>query len=211
MAKLYNEIAGRDIDRLAGLSDGIFAFAMTLLALDLRPPDFLQNLQSEHALLAEISHKLLPRLIPYLMSFMTLGIFWVGQQTQLSALARTDRNLTWLHMGVLLSITLIPVSTWLLVSYPAFRVALLAYWVNFVLYGVMMYLAWMYIVRARLLSPDAPSALIAAMRRRIIVAQTLYFVAAVLCVISTYWSIAFLILVQLNYVLAPRFGWLYRI
>ena len=56
MAKLYNEIAGRDINRLAGLSDGIFAFAMTLLALDLRPPDFLQNLQSEHALLAEISH-----------------------------------------------------------------------------------------------------------------------------------------------------------
>jgi uncharacterized membrane protein len=211
MAKLYNEIAGRDLDRLAGLSDGIFAFAMTLLALDLRPPDFLQNLQSEHALLAELSHKLLPRLIPYLMSFMTLGIFWVGQQTQLSALARSDRNLTWLHIGVLLSITLIPVSTWLLVSYPAFRVALLAYWVNFVLYGVMMYLAWMYIVRARLLAPDTPIALIAAMRRRIIVAQTLYFVAAVLCVISTYWSIAFLILVQLNYVLAPRFGWLYRI
>lgn len=211
MAKLYNEIAGRDLDRLAGLSDGIFAFAMTLLALDLRPPDFLQNLQSEHAPLAELSHKLLPRLIPYLMSFMTLGIFWVGQQTQLSALARSDRNLTWLHIGVLLSITLIPVSTWLLVSYPAFRVALLAYWVNFLLYGVMMYLAWMYIIRARLLAPDPPTALVAAMRRRIIVAQALYCAAAVLCVISTCWSIAFLILVQLNYVLAPRFGWLYRI
>src|SRR5579872_7163110 len=81
MIKHYNEIAGRNVDRLAALSDGIFAFAMTLLALDLRPPDFVQDLHSEHALLAELSHKLLPRLIPYLMSFMTLGIFWVGQQT----------------------------------------------------------------------------------------------------------------------------------
>ena len=28
---------------------------------------------------------------------MTLGIFWVGQQTQLNHLSRADRNLSWLH------------------------------------------------------------------------------------------------------------------
>ena len=34
----------------------------------------------------------------YMMSFMTLGIFWIGQQTQLNHLARSDRSLSWIHM-----------------------------------------------------------------------------------------------------------------
>lgn len=36
MAKSYNQIAGQSAERLAALSDGVFAVAMTLLALDLR-------------------------------------------------------------------------------------------------------------------------------------------------------------------------------
>ena len=35
---LYNRVAGQSIERIAALSDGIFAVAMTLLVLDLRVP-----------------------------------------------------------------------------------------------------------------------------------------------------------------------------
>ena len=38
MPTLYNLIQGRNVDRLAALSDGIFAFAMTLLVIDLHLP-----------------------------------------------------------------------------------------------------------------------------------------------------------------------------
>ena len=34
----YNQIAGRSVERLAAISDGIFAVAMTLLVLDLKDP-----------------------------------------------------------------------------------------------------------------------------------------------------------------------------
>jgi uncharacterized membrane protein len=34
----YNQIAGQNVERLAAMSDGIFALAMTLLGLDLRVP-----------------------------------------------------------------------------------------------------------------------------------------------------------------------------
>ena len=38
MVNLYNRIQGRSLEQLAALSDGIFAFAMTLLVLDLHIP-----------------------------------------------------------------------------------------------------------------------------------------------------------------------------
>jgi hypothetical protein len=40
----------------------------------------------------------------------------------------------------------------------------------------------------------------------VIVAQALYAVGAALCVFSTAWSIGFIVLLQLNYALAPRIG-----
>ncbi|MHB8389319.1 MAG: TMEM175 family protein [Acidobacteriaceae bacterium] len=38
MVTLYNKIANQSLERIAALSDGVFAFALTLLVLDLRLP-----------------------------------------------------------------------------------------------------------------------------------------------------------------------------
>src|SRR5271170_6449664 len=109
MGKIYNEVAGRNVDRLAALTDGIFAFAMTLLVLDLRVPDVAgihTDMQLWQALLA-----LSPRLLTCVMTFLTLGIFWVGHQTHLNKLKRSDRNLTWIHIGFMFAVVLMPFST----------------------------------------------------------------------------------------------------
>ncbi len=197
----YNRIAGQSVERLAALSDGIFAVAMTLLVLGLRVPAA-GMVHSEYGLWRALAASS-PRFIMYVMSFLTLGIFWVGQQTQLNHLARSDRNLTWIHVAFLLAVSITPFSTTLLAGYPRYRIALLAYWVNILLLGAVLYGSWGYAVRRSLVKDDMPTDVPAAICRRIVVAQALYAFGAVLCVFNTYWSIGFIVLVQLNYAVAP--------
>lgn len=192
------------MERLAALSDGIFGVAMTLLVLELHVP-LGEAVHSESDLQNGLA-ALLPSLVVYLMSFLTLGIFWVGQQTQLNHLERTERSLTWIHLGFLFAVTLMPFSTRLLGEFHTLRTALIVYWLNILLLGVALYVSWICALQTGLVKSDLDPGVPRAIQRRIVIAQTLYAVGAALCVFSTLWSIAFIVAVQLNYVVAPRLG-----
>ncbi len=121
-SRYYNEIAASSPDRLAAISDGIFAVGMTLLVLTLAVPAA-NEVRNDSDLWGALV-KLLPGVVTYFISFMTLGIFWVGQQTQISQLERTNRDYTWIMLGFLLFVTLIPFSTGLLAAFYQSRIAL---------------------------------------------------------------------------------------
>src|SRR5262249_50303705 len=136
--------------------------------------------------------------------FLTLGVFWIAQQTQLNHLiARSNRHLTWIHIGFLLAVTLIPFSTGLLAEFMAYRVALMVYWFNIFLIGLALFGSWHYGRWAGLMREDVEPAVLYTNRRRNFVAQALYAFGALLCLFSTYVSIAFIFLVQLYFVIAP--------
>jgi uncharacterized membrane protein len=202
MTSAYNRVAGQNLTRLEALSDGVFAVALTLLVLDLHTPA-VETIHSE----ADLGRALLvlaPRLFVYLMSFLTLGIFWVGQQTQLNHLARTDRNHAWLNLAFLFAVSLMPFSTSLIAQFMSYRTALLIYWANIALLGGVLYVGWRYANKAQLLRTDLPEDIACAVEGRIAIAQGLYAFGAALCIVSTYLSLGFILLVQLYYVLAPR-------
>ncbi|MBI3477879.1 MAG: DUF1211 domain-containing protein [Acidobacteria bacterium] len=202
MDSIYNRIAGQNVERLAALSDGIFAVAMTLLVLDLHVPAreaVTNNHDLVHSLLA-----LAPQFIAYLMSFITLGIFWIGQQTQLNHLAGSARSLSWIHIAFLFAVSIMPFSTRLLSEFITYRPALIVYWLNILLLGGTLYLSWMCALGMKLVKDDLSPEVSSAIERRILIAQLLYAVGAALCVVSTYLSIGFIVLVQLNYAVAPR-------
>src|ERR1700690_3919215 len=154
MPNLYNRIQGRSLERLAALSDGIFAVAMTLLVLDLHLPTAAQ-VHGERELLAALA-ALGPQWITYGMSFLTLGIFWAGQQTQLNYISEGTRDLTWIHLGFLFAVTLLPLSTRLLAEFITYRSALLIYWLNILALGAMLYWSWAHATHAHLIRDDAP-------------------------------------------------------
>lgn len=198
----YNQFAGRSLDRIAALSDGLFAVAMTLIVLEVHVP-LKAAVHSEHDLWLALA-ALAPRAVTYVLSFITLGIFWVGQQTQLDQLERGDRNLAWLHVAFLAVVAVMPFSTELLADFITFRTALLVYWANIFVIGVTLYVAWSYSMRAGLVKADTPAPILRAVRRRIVVAQLLYALGAGLCLANTYWSIGFIVTIQVYYAFAPR-------
>src|SRR5215471_12475714 len=174
----YRQIAGVSLGRPAALSDGIFAVAMTLLVLGLsvrvnsalhpaRPLWAPGALASEHVVWDVLS-SLAPNLLTYLMSFLTLGIFWVGQQTQLNHFASSDRNLAWIQLAFLLAVTLMPFSTGLLSAFITYRLALVVYWLNIFLLGAVLYGSLKYASRAELLKEDITVEMRSALERRIV-------------------------------------------
>jgi uncharacterized membrane protein len=201
----YNQIAGQSVERLAALSDGIFAVAMTLLVLDIHVPPS-AGVRGEAELWAALVG-LAPQLVMFALSFMTLGIFWVGQQTQLNHLARAHRSLVWTHILFLFAVSITPFSTRLLAEYPTYRLALAAYWANIFFLGAALYMSWMCALSLGLVRADLPIAASRAIQRRIIIAQTLYVCSALLSIVSTKWSIAAIVIVQLYYAAAPRLNW----
>jgi uncharacterized membrane protein len=85
-----------------------------------------------------------------------------------------------------------------------YRVALLVYWANIFLLGMTLYLSWLCALDLGVVKSDLPANVTKAIKGRIVVAQALYAVAALLCVVSTYWSIGFIVLLQLYYAVAPK-------
>ncbi len=209
MKRTYNIFAGQNVERLAALSDGLFGVAMTLLLLDLHVP-IRETIHGEGDLWKALGG-LAPSLVVYMMSFMTLGIFWVGQQTQLNHLERSDRDLTWIHLAFLFAVTIMPFSTRLLTEFVTYRAALLVYWANIFMLGALLYFAWWRANAAGLVKENVNDEMKSAIRGRIVVAQSLYGLGALIGLVSAPLGVAVIILIQLNYAAAPRLPVLSRL
>lgn len=199
---LYNQIAGRRVSRIEAISDGVFAVAFTLLVLDIKVP-MVDNIHSEHDLMTAF-FTLTPKLLSYFLSFMTLGIFWAGQAVQFTFIEKSNRHLNWISLFFLMFVSILPFTTAFLSEYIDFKFAIFIYWLNIFLLGVIIYINWHYAYSKDFLSVTGEEKINInkAVRKRIITAQSLYFLGMLLCFINTYVSIAFIILVQLNYALA---------
>ncbi|GAA3278557.1 DUF1211 domain-containing protein [Dactylosporangium vinaceum] len=209
MTTSYPRIAGQSLERLAALSDGIFAVALTLLVLDLRVP--VGEVTGQHPVWTaqgrsadraawEVLVEVGPHFLPFVMSFMTLGIFWIGQQTQLNHFARTDRHLTWIHLAFLALVCLMPFSTNFVGEYPTARIPFVTYWLNLLLLGLVLMASLRYAARHGMFKTDD---VLGALRRRIVFYQACYAGAMALSLVDTYVSMGALVLLQLLSALAP--------
>lgn len=98
---LDEHVRRHSYDRLIMLSDGIFAIATTLAALDVRLPGHAGSLFE--AIVAGRR-----ALVAYLLSFLVAGIFWISNRDLFARLRKVDMPLTVLTLAMLCMIALIP-------------------------------------------------------------------------------------------------------
>ena len=100
-----------DRGRLEAFSDGVFAVAITLLALNLAIGG-----PGHGPLLGQLGHHW-PAFVAYLISFFTIGIIWVNHHTLVKNIAVVDRTLLFLNLLLLLFVVVIPFATATMAEY----------------------------------------------------------------------------------------------
>src|SRR5262245_16415143 len=127
-------------NRIEALSDGIFAIAMTLLILEFHVPDLPHN--APNVVVTPALLKLAPKFLTYVVSFISLGIFWVGHHNMYHAIRRADRVLLWFNILFFMFVSFLPFSASVLNAFPQTQVAPLFFGANLTILGWILYLQW---------------------------------------------------------------------
>jgi uncharacterized membrane protein len=175
----YNALSGRDLERVLVLVDGVFAIVMTLLVLDLRLPDLEATTSRE---LWDQLTDLGPQLAAYALSFSMLGTFWLAEHTLLGHVRASDRTLAWTVITFLFFVTTLPFTAATLADHVDLRLAVWLYWLNLLLLGLC--LGWQLLHATRVGALDRDDQAVSLIWRRLLLAQTLYAVGALLTVVD---------------------------
>jgi uncharacterized membrane protein len=170
--------------RIEALSDGIFAIVMTLLVLEIHVPNLppnAANVEVAPALLA-----LWPKFVSYLVTFISLGFFWVGHHIMSHSVRRADRTLLWLNILFFMFVSLLPFSTSLLNAFPQAFVAPLFFGSNLAIIGWTLFFQWTYAnSQPDMLADFVNAEYRATVRSRMLIVP----VATTLTVIFCFWSV----------------------
>ena len=116
-----------------------------------------------------------------------------------------------LHFLFLAVVTVLPFSTRLLADFLAYRTAFLIYWVNVVVLGACLYATWAYAEGAKLIRDEAHGDISRAVKRRVVLAQSLYAIGALAGLVNVTLGIILIMLIQLAYAIGPRLPILSRL
>jgi uncharacterized membrane protein len=133
----------RNPDRIVSLSDGVFAFAITLLALSLVVP-----VLSRGSLESELTSDLIAMssvFLSYFISFFVIASWWRAHHRIFSYVQRCDGMTISLNFYFLLCITIIPFLTSLITQYGHFHLATILYASIQAVTGTVLLILWYYV------------------------------------------------------------------
>jgi uncharacterized membrane protein len=177
------------VSRLEGLTDGIFAIAMTILILDLRLPTGI----TPHTLANVFVNVVFAKLFIYVFSFTILGTLWIAMHFQMGMLDRVNRPYLWANIFYLMVVCVVPFSASLVSAYPDESASIWFYAMNL----IFAYLGQILICETanyyKLNNDSYTPAIRRAVLRRIYIAPIFYICSLIIANWDT--SLAFVILI----------------
>ena len=143
----FRDVPGEDLGRILALSDGVFAFALTLLVLSLTVPSIATNGRSP----SQVSRELFSALggdwhvfLGYVFCFAMIAIWWTAHHRTFRYLQRYDRTLIRLNLVLLLEIAVMPFVLEVYVAYPETQTAVVLFAVLQAVAGLTLNSLWTY-------------------------------------------------------------------
>jgi uncharacterized membrane protein len=181
----------RATERIEGFSDGVFAFAMTLLVVQLVVPQLPESAPASALVAALFSQWTV--YLAYLVSFGRMLITWVNHHKVFDVIYKADSVFMFLNGFLLLQVAVIPYSTALLIAYfdmPGGYVVTAIYAGNFLGLNIAFNILWIYARGHRLLAPTVTEAQARTIGRATLVAVPLNLFAFGLAFVSVEASLA---------------------
>ncbi|MFZ1022689.1 MAG: TMEM175 family protein [Thermoplasmata archaeon] len=160
----FGEEPGEDLSRILALSDGVFAFALTLLVLTLTVPVLnahgLNPQQTSGALGAALNREY-GQFLAYVFAFVMIAIWWSAHHRTFRYIERYDSVLTNLNLMLLLEIAVMPFILEVYSAYQSTQVAVILFSAIQAATGLTLNAIWTYATsHHRLVSPKLPEATI---------------------------------------------------
>jgi uncharacterized membrane protein len=186
--------------RFESFSDGVFAFAFTLLALGFVLPQL--HAPSSRALGSALLH-LWPNLIAYVLSFSVIGLMWQNHHALFRLVERVDRKTVFWNLLLLAATVLIPFATTTLGSYPTLSASTFFYGLVLSSCATFYNLMLLHLVRAHAFAPEVDRATIAHTVRGYRIGWLIYVAATLVALVLPLASFA-LYLAVVVYFIVPR-------
>ena len=181
--KAESDGRGMGKNRIEALTDGIFAVAMTLLVLDIKPPVHLRFETSEALIdhLSVLEHSF----VMYAISFVVLAMFWLGHHLQFHFVRHVDRRLLWINLAFLLLAVVVPFSTNLVGDHGHLQLPVVLYAVNLLVLTLLLLLQLRHLAASpHLIAPDLTPEAIAHLHRQLL----LFGVVPVVSIAASFYS-----------------------
>lgn len=171
--------------RLDTLFDGVFAITLTLLVLDVRPPEELGP-----GGLLPVLRGLGPELASYVVSFALLSVFWLGHHLGGSLVVRSDFAHAALNLLALLVVALVPFSAALIGRHPGEPLAYTVFGTHVAALSVLFLLNWRHCSRGhRLVEANLPPRIISRITQMGVEATIGYLLLIPVAFFAARWSL----------------------
>ena len=157
-----SELPGEDLGRIIALTDGVFAFALTLLVLTLTVPAIDTAGLSPSQVSGNLGAALWgdwPKFVGYAFTFVMITLWWMAHHRTFRYIHRYDFVLMWMNTIVLLEIAVMPFVLGVYIAYSETQVAVVMFSVFQICTGLTINGLWRYASRGhRLIDPKLPEA-----------------------------------------------------
>ena len=187
------------LTRLQFIVDVVFAIAMVAFAITYPMPevektaaDPLRHLLSEMAL----------DLVSLALTYAVVAMYWYKHTMQFNYRKRLDTGQVVLQLTSMFGILLLPLSVWLTLALPDFKLSYVIHNVNLVWLGFFSIIAWNQATRDnRLVDKDLPAEVVTSVRKAALLEPTVMVIGIFAALIGpVWWMLSFLLL------LAPALG-----